>query len=91
MRALSWMLSALAVIRVTSEEIFDPAWLPLSVGAPTCSPANFRSPACEARAISGTKPATDTRLGPSNVVDDTGRVCESRIYEMSFLSCRDRP
>ena len=82
-RAMSSMLSAPAAIPATSEESFNPAWAPLSVGTWTCSSASSRRPACSARAISGTRPATDTRLGSSNVAETTGRVCES---EMPFLS-----
>src|SRR5450830_121996 len=71
---MSSMLSAPAAIPATSEESFNPAWAPLSVGTWTCSSASSRRPACSARAISGTRPATDTRLGSSNVAETTGRV-----------------
>lgn len=83
---MSSMLSAPAAMPATSEEIFNPAWAPLSVGTRTCSSANSRRPACSAKAISGTRHATDTRFGSSNVAETTGRVCESFSYEMPFLN-----
>ena len=68
------MLSAPAAIPATSEESFSPALAPLSVGTLIRSSASPRSPALRASAISGTRPAADTRLGSSNVADTTGRL-----------------
>src|SRR3954467_12963851 len=60
---MSLMLSAPAAIPATSEESFDPALAPLSVGTLNRSSASSRSPALPANAISGTSPAADTRFG----------------------------
>ena len=68
------MLSAPAAMPATSEVTFRPALAPLSVGTLNRSSASARSPALPDSAITGTRPAADTRLGSSNVADTTGRV-----------------
>jgi hypothetical protein len=73
-RAMSSMLSAPAAMPATSEDTFSPALAPLSVGTVIRSSASSRRPALRASAISGTRPAADTRLGSSNVADTTGRI-----------------
>src|SRR4051794_3188624 len=90
-RAMSSMLSAPAAMPATSEQSFRPGWAPLSVGTLIRWSASSRSPALPASAISGIRPAADTRLGSSNVADTTGRVWESCIYEMPFLNWRYGP
>jgi hypothetical protein len=71
---MSSMLSAPAAMPATSEDTFSPAWAPLSVGTLNRSSASSRSPASRASAISGTRPAADTRFGSSNDADTTGRM-----------------
>ena len=71
---MSSMLSAPATMPATSEDSFNPGLAPLSVGTLNRSSASSRRPALPASAISGTRPAADTRLGSSNVADTTGRV-----------------
>src|SRR4051812_11102047 len=83
---MSSMLSAPAAMPATSEESFRPALAPLSVGTVIRSSASSRRSALRASAISGTRPAAATRLGSSNVADTTGRMWESCIYEMPFLT-----
>src|SRR3954465_7047613 len=56
---MSSMLSAPAAMPATSEDTFNPASAPLSVGTLIRSSASSRSPALRASAISGTKPAAD--------------------------------
>src|SRR3954453_14432393 len=90
-RAMSSMLSAPAAIPATSEHTFNPVWAPLSVGTLNRSLARSRSLARPASAISGTRPAADTRLGSSNDADTTGRMWESCIYKMPFLAWRYGP
>src|SRR3954453_19916133 len=90
-RAMSSMLSAPAAMPATSEDTFNPALAPLSVGTVIRSSASSRRPALRATAISGPRPAADTRLGSSNVADTTGRVWESCIYKMPFLHWRYGP
>ena len=80
------MLSAPATIPATSELTFNPAFAPLSVGTLNHVSASWRRPALRARAITGTRPAADTRLGSSKTSDATSGVWESCIYEMPFLS-----
>lgn len=45
-----------------------------------------RSPTLQAGAISGTRPAADTRLGSSDVAEATGGVRKSCAGEVPFLS-----
>ena len=71
---MSSMLSAPATMPATREESFNPGLAPLSVGTLNRSSASSRNPAVRARAITGTRPADDTRLGSSNTAETTGRV-----------------
>src|SRR5699024_5378506 len=80
---MSSMLSAPAPMPATSD---NPALVPLSVGTLRCSSPSSRSPALRARPISGTRPADDTRFGSSKTAETTGRVWESCIYEIPFLT-----
>lgn len=73
-RAMSSILSAPAAIPATSEDSFNPALAPLSVGTLTCLSPSSRNPALRAKPINGTSPAAATRLGSSNEADATGRV-----------------
>jgi hypothetical protein len=66
---MSSMLSAPATIPATSEDTFNPAFAPLSVGTLRCSSANRCSPADRANATIGTNPAHDTRFGSSNTAE----------------------
>ena len=67
-------------------ESFNPGWAPLSVGTVNRASASSRNRAFRARAITGTRPADDTRLGSSKTAEATGRVCDSCIYGMPLLS-----
>jgi hypothetical protein len=62
---MSSMLSAPASIPATSDDTFNPALAPLSVGTLNQSRANCASPAESANASIGTSPADATRLGSS--------------------------
>ena len=84
-RFRSEMLSAPAIIPATVDPIFRPALAPLSVGTLRCSSASSSSPDCSAKAMIGTSPAYDTRLGSSNRAAATGRVWDSCICEMPFV------
>jgi len=59
------MLSAPAAIPATSEQILNPGLAPLSVGTLIHWSASRRRPARRASAITGTRPAADTRFGSS--------------------------
>jgi len=72
--AMSAMLSAPATMPATSDPILRSAWAPLSVGTLRCSSAKVSSPLSCAKAMTGTSPAVDTRLGSSNPAAVTGRV-----------------
>jgi hypothetical protein len=61
--------SAPAAIPATSEQTFNPAFAPLSVGTDRCSSANPPNPAASASASPGTSPADDTRFGSSNTAE----------------------
>src|SRR5665647_3478130 len=83
---MSSMLSAPAAIPATNEQIFAPALAPLSLGTLNRAWASSPRPARRARAITGTRPAADTRFGSSKTADATVGVWKSRIYEMPFLN-----
>ena len=68
------MLSAPATIPPTRDPILRPALAPLSVGTLRCSSARVSRPLACANAITGTRPAVDTRFGSSNLAAATGRV-----------------
>jgi hypothetical protein len=72
--AMSSMLSAPATIPATSEETFNPALAPLSVGTVRCSSTRSRSPTDSASAITGTSPAEDTRFGSSKTAEVAERL-----------------
>jgi len=81
---MSSMLSAPAAIPATNEQILAPALAPLSLGTLNRAWASSPRPARRARAITGTRPAADTRFGSSKTADATVGVWKSRIYEMPF-------
>src|SRR5665647_786958 len=81
---MSSMLSAPAAIPTTNEQILAPALAPLSLGTLNRAWASSPRPARRARAITGTRPAADTRFGSSKTADTTVGVWKSRIYEMPF-------
>src|SRR5665648_1038497 len=83
---MSSMLSAPAAIPATNEQIFAPALAPLSLGTLNRAWASSPRRARRARAITGTRPAADTRFGSSKIADATVGVWKSRIYEMPFLN-----
>ena len=84
---MSSMLSAPAAMPATSEESFRTALAPLSVGTLSRSSASSRRPALPASAISGTRPAADTRWAHRTSRTPPGRVWESCTCEMPFLNC----
>jgi hypothetical protein len=65
--------SAPATIPATSDDAFNPAFAPLSVGTVRCWSTSSRNPARSASASVGTRPADDTKFGSSNL----GEVAES--------------
>jgi len=71
---MSSIESAPTTIPPTSDDTFNPAFAPLSVGTLRCSSASFPSPARSANASTGTRPAADTRFGSSNATDVRPRV-----------------
>ena len=54
-----------------------------SAAGRTCSATRSGSPARPARAITGTRPACDTRFGSSNDARVFARLCNNRTYKMS--------
>jgi hypothetical protein len=60
------MLSAPATIPATRQGTFSCGFTPHGPAVLTCSPGSAASPARCASAITGTRPARDTRLGSSN-------------------------
>ena len=65
-RSMSSMLSAPPTIPATRHGTFRCAFTPHRLAMATCSPASAASPARCASAITGTRPARDTRFGSSN-------------------------
>lgn len=68
---MSSIESASAAIPATRDITVQWALAPAPLSAPTiarCSATGSGSPACSARAISGTSPASATRFGSSNVL-----------------------
>jgi hypothetical protein len=64
----------IATIPKTSEQTFNPAFAPLSVGTLRRAPATSDKPADSASATTGTSPPDDTRFGSSNSAEmDRGR------------------
>jgi len=61
--AMSSMLSAPATIKPIREATFKPALAPLSVATVRRSSVSVHKPAASASAITGTRPAADTRFG----------------------------
>src|SRR5690625_384024 len=79
------ILSAPAAMPATNELIFAPALAPLSapvLATVTICWANWASPACCAKRMTGTNPAEDTRLGSSNEYDTAASVWLNSIYEV---------
>jgi len=76
---VSTPLSAPATIPATRHGIFRYALPPHSPPGRTCSATRAPSPARCARAITGTRPARDTRFGSSNDACVLARTCNNRI------------
>ena len=77
------MLSAPAIIPATRQGTFTWAFTPHGRPIRTCSPARSPRPARWARAITGTRPARDTRFGSSNVAWIFASSCNNRTCEVS--------
>ena len=71
---MSSIESAPATIPATSDDTFNPACAPLSVGTVSCRCASCAKPAASASPSTGTNPAADTRFGSSNAADIPARV-----------------
>ena len=67
--AMSSMLSAPASIPPTIEATFSPGLAPLSVATVRRSSVTVRRPAASASAITGTRPADDTKFGSSKTAE----------------------
>ena len=77
------MLSAPAVIPATRHGTFTCALTPPGRLSRTCLATRLFRPARWARAITGTRPACDTRCGSSNVAWIFASPCNNRICEVS--------
>src|SRR6266568_9358564 len=77
------MLSAPAAIPATRHATFSSAFTPHGLLMLTCSRTRPASPAFSARAITGTRPARDTRFGSSNDACVFPRSCDNRTCEVS--------
>jgi len=75
---MSSMLSAPAAIPAARQAIFTGAVTPHGRAIRTCSAARSPRPARCARAITGTKPACDTRCGSSNLAWVFASSCNNR-------------
>jgi hypothetical protein len=82
-RSRSSMLSAPPIIPATIAGTFTCAFTPHRRPIRTCSPASSARSARCARAITGTRPARDTRFGSSNVACIFARPCNNRTCEVS--------
>ena len=81
--SVSSILSAPAVIPATRHPTFSPAFTPAGRPILTCSPARSARPQRCASAITGTRPARDTRLLSSNDACVFARPCNNRTCEVS--------
>ena len=81
--SMSSMLSAPAAIPATRQPTFRCAFTPHGPPVLRCSLTRSDSPAFSARAITGTRPARDTRFGSSNDACVFGRSCNNRTCEVS--------
>jgi hypothetical protein len=77
------MLSAPAAMPATRHGTFTAAFTPHSPPGRTCSATSPLSLARCARAITGTRPACDTRFGSSKDACVLARLCNNRTYEVS--------
>ena len=82
-RSRSSMLSAPPVIPATIAGTLTWAFTPHGRAIRTYSPASAAWPARSARAMTGTRPARDTRFGSSNLACIFARSCNNRICEVS--------
>ena len=81
-RPMSSIESAPAAMPATRQPTLRPAFAPQSPPGRTCSAARCR-PARAARAVTGTRPACDTRFGSSNATRVLAVLCDNRTYEVS--------
>ena len=72
-----------AAIPAARHAIFTGAFTPHGRAIRTCSAARSARPARCARAITGTRPACDTRCGSSNVAPIFASSCNNRTCEVS--------
>jgi hypothetical protein len=79
----SSMLSAPPIIPATIPGTFTCGFTPHRPPIPTCSSTRPARPARCASAITGTKPASDTRFGSSNVACVFAKSCNNRTCEVS--------
>jgi hypothetical protein len=82
-RSRSSMLSAPPIIPATMPGTFTAAFTPHRPPGRTPAPARAARPARWASAITGTRPARDTRFGSSNVAWILARLCNNRTCEVS--------
>jgi hypothetical protein len=68
------MLSAPATIPATNDDTFAGAFADPGPDKLRQSPTRSTSPARDAKASTGTRPADDTRFGSSKTADTTGKV-----------------
>jgi hypothetical protein len=69
---------------------FSGAFTPHSPPGVTCSATRSASPARCASAITGTRPACDTRFGSSNDACVRARLCNNRTYQVSSRARRQK-
>ena len=81
--SMSSMLSAPAAIPATRQPAFRPAFTPHFALILTCSPIRSVRPQRSARAMTGTRPARDTRFGSSNDACVFAGSCNNRTCEVS--------
>src|SRR5665647_2511960 len=87
-RSMASMLSAPATIPATSAPTFTTGFDPPDPGTRTWARARSCNPARSAKAMTGTKPAHDTRFGSSKLAE---RLWQTRIYRMSSSLVRWNP
>src|SRR5665648_662346 len=87
-RSMASMVSAPATIPATRAATFTPGFEPADPGTRTWAATRSCNPARSAKAITGTRPAHDTRFGSSKPAQ---RLWQTRIYRMSFFSVRWNP
>ena len=84
--SMSSMLSAPAAMPATRPGIFRCGFTPAGLVIVTCSPARSARPHRCARAMTGTRPARDTRFGSSNDACVLAGSCDNRTCEVSSRS-----